>query len=115
MKPKILNPVIILLLLAFCTNCSVDNQISDDSDLTDISLENGFLNPPKEAAPYIYYLMINGYANTDYFTQELNSLSEKGIGGLTVFDMGGRQIEENLPESGPPFMSDEWLDNFAVG
>jgi len=79
-----------------------------------ISLEEGFLNPPKEAKPSIYYLFLNGYANKDYLEKELTSLNEKGIGGLCVFDMGGRGNKENLPVGGPSFMSDEWLENFAV-
>jgi hypothetical protein len=114
MKATIQTFLIVFFLLAFGTNCNVDNQVTGDSGLTGISLEDGFLNPPKEAKPAIYYLLLNGYANKEYFETELESLSKMGIGGLCVFDMGGRGNKDNLPSGGPAFMSDEWLDNFGI-
>lgn len=73
-----------------------------------------FGNPPHAAQPAAYYLMLNGYLNRAHARRELEELAAKGIRGLCVFDMGGRGPESALPPAGPPFLSDAWLDQFAV-
>ena len=77
------------------------------------SLAEGFQNPPKSARPSTYYLLLNGYMNRDYMESELAQLHKMGIRGLCVFDMGGRGRKETLPPSGPAFMSEKWIENFA--
>ena len=94
MKSYILNLLKVILLLFLCLGCNDDTQTSSELGRTGISLEEGFLDPPTEAKPAIYYLFLNGYINRDYLGKELASLSEKGIGGLCVFDMGGRGNKE---------------------
>ena len=76
-------------------------------------LVEGFLDPPKDARPSVYYLLLNGYCNRDYVGTELGQLHEAGIRGLCVFDMGGRGSKETLPPAGAEFMSAEWIDNFS--
>ncbi|MBI4662295.1 MAG: hypothetical protein HY735_26035 [Verrucomicrobia bacterium] len=80
---------------------------------TSDSLQVGFLHPPKEARPSVYYLLLNGYLNADHMERELEAFREKGISGLCVFDMGARGTPDTVPPAGPPFLSDAWLNNFA--
>ncbi|UCG49889.1 MAG: hypothetical protein JSU94_08910 [Phycisphaerales bacterium] len=82
-------------------------------NLQGVDLYKGFQNPPQEARPWTYFLLLNGYMNRDYLESELRQLRDVGIGGLCVFDMGGRGDEAALPPAGPAFMSEPWLDNFA--
>ncbi len=77
-----------------------------------VSLEEGFRNPPVEARPATYYLLLNGYANRDYLPREIERLHDAGIGGLCVFDMGARG--KNAPPAGPAFMSPESVANIAL-
>ena len=73
----------------------------------------GFLRPPKAARPSMYWLWLNGYVNRSYLERELKQFSEKGIGGLCIFDMGARGDKKAAPPPGPAFMSDEFLENVA--
>ncbi len=70
-------------------------------------LDDGFLRPPAQARPHVYYLWLNGYVNHDYMDRELQQLRDAGIGGLCVFDMGARGAEHGRPPAGPAFLSDE--------
>jgi len=76
-------------------------------------LVSGFLDPPKAAKPSIYWLWLNGYVNRDYLDTELKQFSEKGIGGLCIFDMGARGDAKAAPPAGPAYMSDEFIENIA--
>lgn len=87
--------------------------ISSSVSGNDGPLVDGFVDPPREARPSAYYLLLNGYCNRDYIGTELRQLHDVGIRGLCVFDMGGRGSKETLPPDGPEFMSDEWIDNFS--
>ncbi|WP_197231693.1 glycosyl hydrolase [Novipirellula artificiosorum] len=77
------------------------------------ALESGFLDPPRQAKPSAYWLWLNGYANRDYFDQELREFADKGVGGLCIFDMGGRGDADFLPPAGPAFMGEESVETIA--
>jgi hypothetical protein len=104
---KIIQKTLALLLLISITAC-----ISPKSNTTQ-NLYSGFVNPPNEAKPAAYFIMLNGYLNKEFVGKELEEYAAKGIGGLLVFDMGIIGIEKHFPPPGPKFMSDEWLDNFS--
>ena len=108
MKTKYTN---ILLLIAILS-VPIQTVAAETIDSTDL-LAAGFLNPPKAAKPSIYWLWLNGYVNRDYLETELEQFSEKGIGGLCIFDMGARGDAKAVPPAGPAFMSDEFIDNVA--
>jgi len=104
--------VINLLLLIFTLTIPLQARAVEKTDSTD-SLASGFLKPPKAAKPSIYWLWLNGYVNRDYLETELKQFSEKGIGGLCIFDMGARGDAKAVPPAGPAYMSDEFVDNVA--
>ena len=101
-----------LLLSLVILSIPVQARATEQIDLTN-PLVAGFLHPPKAARPSIYWLWLNGYVNRAYLERELKQFSEKGIGGLCIFDMGARGDKKAAPPPGPAFMSDEFLENVA--
>ncbi len=99
-----------LLLSLLILSIPIQAREVEQIDLTE-PLVAGFLNPPKAARPSIYWLWLNGYVNRDYLEKELKQFSEKGIGGLCIFDMGARGDKKAVPPPGPAFMSDEFVEN----
>ena len=112
-KPFILLSVLLIFCLTGCRNDKSVNHQKADVLKSTIALYEGFQNPPNEAKPTVYFILLNGYLNKDFVQIELEQYAEKGIGGLLVFDMGIIGNEEFFPPAGPKFMSDEWLDNFS--
>jgi len=76
-------------------------------------LEEGFRQPPVEARPSVYYLLLNGYVNRDWVEQELAEYWRMGIGGLCIFDMGARGDPSAQPPPGPEFLSRESAQDLA--
>ena len=103
MKTFFLKAVTVISSIIFCVDCTSDQPTDLNIEKNHISLEAGFINPPVHARPSIYYLLLNGYVNKDYIGKELASLKEKGIGGLCVFDMGGREKQRALATSRTSF------------
>jgi hypothetical protein len=101
-----------ILLLIVILSITLQAGAAEKKDSID-SLTAGFLNPPKAAKPSIYWLWLNGYVNRDYLEMELKQFSEKGIGGLCIFDMGARGDAKAAPPAGPAYMSDEFIENIA--
>ncbi len=104
--------IINLLLLLVILSIPIQTRATEEIDFTN-PLATGFLHPPKAAKPSMYWLWLNGYVNRDYLETELKQYSEKGIGGLCIFDMGARGDAKAAPPAGPAFMSDEFVDNIA--
>jgi len=100
----------LLFIVILLSNLQI--RADDTTDFTN-PLVSGFLHPPKAAKPSIYWLWLNGYVNRDYLESELKQFSEKGIGGLCIFDMGARGDAKAVPPPGPVFMSDEFVENIA--
>ena len=101
-----------LLLLLVILSIPVQSRAAEKIDFTS-PLVSGFLHPPKAAKPSTYWLWLNGYVNRDYLQSELKQFSEKGIGGLCIFDMGARGDKKAAPPAGPAYMSDEFIENLA--
>ena len=92
-----------LLCLLLLTLLSVHSKGDD--------LRDGFQNPPIEARPQTWWHWINGNISKSGITNDLTEMHEKGIGGVTVFDIAG-----DYPKGNVVFGSPEWneLFNFAV-
>ena len=103
---------IIILLLIVILSIPLQTRANEETDFKD-PLASGFLDPPQAAKPSIYWLWLNGYVNREYLETELKQYSEKGIGGLCIFDMGARGDAKAAPPAGPAFMSDEFIENIA--
>ena len=108
---KYRNTLTILLLLVILS-IPVQARAPEEIGFSN-PLVTGFLSPPKAARPSAYWLWLNGYVNRNYLETELKQFSEKGIGGLCIFDMGARGDTKAAPPAGPPYMSDEFISNIA--
>jgi hypothetical protein len=76
-------------------------------------LEAGFRNPPPQVRPHTYWLWLNGHVNAAEAKAELRAMKDAGIGGVLMFDMGGRGDAAKLPPAGPAFLSPAWMKPFA--
>ena len=88
------------------------------SENTAPALERGFVSPPVQARPMVYWDWICGNVNRAAITRDLEHMKRVGLGGGLLFDVpplnGGYAT---CPPDGPvDFMSNEWLDlvNFAA-
>jgi len=68
-------------------------------------LEEGFLNPPREAKPHTWYHMMNGNVTKEGVTRDFEELAAAGIGGVQMFDAGCA-----IPAGSLKFNSPEWFD-----
>ncbi|MCC6858125.1 MAG: hypothetical protein IT158_06185, partial [Bryobacterales bacterium] len=75
-------------------------------------LERGFLQPPSDARPHVYWLWLNGYVDPQTAREELRAMKEAGFGGVLLFDMGARGDPRAQPPAGPAFLSPEWMRQF---
>jgi len=71
------------------------------------SLENGFLNPPQEARPWVYFWWQNNLASKEGVTKDLEEIKAKGIAGVVLVSAGGPAGP--MPD-GPDYMSPEWRE-----
>ena len=77
------------------------------------TLEEGFVNPPDSAKPWCYWWWVNGHADKETITADLEAMKRLGFGGLLMFDSRGywddeRHIVNPKPEIA--FMSPEWQE-----
>lgn len=68
-------------------------------------LAEGFLRPPAQAKPRVYWWWLNSRVTREGITRDLEALAAKGVGGVLLFDAG--EPAGPVPP-GPAFMSDEW-------
>ncbi len=101
--------VVFLLIVLTWINSGQLSVLAKDSEG---KLWEGFRNPPKAARPAIYWAWVNGLTNRKQMTWELQELSDKGIRGVYIFDIGARDPYGIVPE-GPAFMGPESLDAIA--
>ena len=69
------------------------------------ALEEGFLNPPREARPHTWYHLMNGNASKEGVTRDFEAIAAAGIGGVQIFDVGCA-----IPVGPLKFNSPEWFD-----
>jgi hypothetical protein len=72
------------------------------------SLEQGFVNPPDEAKPRVWWHWTGGNVTREGITKDLEWMKRVGIGGAQIADIGfdGGQVVENKIE----FFTPEWFD-----
>ena len=70
----------------------------------DLTLEEGFKNPPATAKPHTWYHLMNGNVTKEGITCDFEAIAKAGLGGVQLFDIG-------VVQTGPvKFNSDEWFD-----
>ena len=80
-------------------------------------LERGFLSPPANYKPWVYWWWLNGNVTEKSITRDLEEMKKKGVGGFLMFD--SRAYGEHIlppPPAPNEYMSDDWrrLWRFAI-
>lgn len=70
-------------------------------------LERGFVDPPKNARPWVYYFIMDGNLTKQGITADLEAMQRVGIGGLLMME-----VDVGIPRGPVKFMSPEWRDLF---
>lgn len=104
-----MRPYTILSAIAL-TACLTLSSCHDSQPLTE--LEEGFVTPPAEARPRVWWHWMDGNISKDGAMKDIEWMREVGIGGFHCFDAGisTPQIVEHRVK----YMSDEWKDVFAA-
>ncbi len=74
----------------------------------DNALKEGFLNPPPEARPGVYWYFMDGNLNPEGMTADLEAMKEAGIGNLVFLE-----VNVGVPRGPVGFLSPQWQDLFA--
>ncbi len=79
----------------------------------DVSLDDGWKDPPVEARLRAYWWWLNGNVTTNAITKDLEAMKAQGMGGGLIFDAdGSSQDHNNQVPPGPMFGSPEWRELF---
>ncbi|MDH4197362.1 MAG: glycosyl hydrolase, partial [Candidatus Aminicenantes bacterium] len=72
-------------------------------DTSVAGLEQGFLNPPDEARPWVYWFIMDGNFSREGVTADLEAMRRVGIGGAILME-----VDVGIPRGPVGFMSPEW-------
>ncbi len=67
------------------------------------ALEQGFVQPPPEARPWVYWYFMDGNLTREGLTADLEAMRDAGIGGAIFLE-----VDLGLPRGPVKFMSPEW-------
>jgi len=115
---RISNTFFITILLLITLACKRD-RIDDNNDTfqeNDVTLKDGFSNPPDNAKVKTYWWWLHGSADKVRIKEELEAFREAGISAVDIFDIGTPDHSDtrDIVEPGPAFMSsDEYLENIG--
>lgn len=103
MKKLLIWGAALCCLVSGCTN---SKKITEE---TQGDLAAGFVNPPDEAKPRVFWWWLEGYQTKEGILADLVAMKEAGIKGAIIFDAGSSSYNkmEKTP-SGPVFLGPEW-------
>ena len=73
-------------------------------------LESGFLNPPAQARPHIWWHWTNGNITKEGITADLEAMHRVGFGGVYIFNIAGPRMNTDIPSGPIDYLSKDWLD-----
>ncbi len=68
-------------------------------------LEAGFLKPPPDARPWVYWFWLNGNITSNGITADLEAMKRVGIGGVLIME-----VDQGAPVGPADFMSARWRE-----
>ena len=77
------------------------------------SLWTAFANPPDSAKPWCYWWWVNGHADRETITADLESMKRLGFGGVLMFDSRGYWDDDEhvaMPKPETGWGTSEWYD-----
>ncbi len=115
MKPNFRNKKRILfyvILLVICSTILIQCQdMNVPSDNKGATLEQGFIHPPSEAKPRVWWHWMNGNVTKDGIRKDLEWMDRSGIGGFQNFDAG--MTTPQVVDHRLVYMTPEWKDAFS--
>jgi len=103
---------VLLIAVAGVSVVSCMNSIDKEAR----QLEQGFLNPPEEAKPRVWWHWMDGNVSWDGAKADMDWMKRVGIAGLQCFHAGMRMpgtAPQPVVENYYPYMSQGWKDAFA--
>lgn len=102
---RIVGIFVLIFISSFITNSCTKSGTTKVADL-----ENGFLNPPDEAKPRVWWHWMNGNITKEGVRKDLEWMHRVGIGGFQNFDAAFMtpQVVKNRLQ----YMTPEWKDAF---
>ncbi|UYQ94124.1 glycosyl hydrolase [Chitinophaga horti] len=96
------------LLIGLCAACSHPRQLPVKPAAAN-TLEAGFINPPDEAKPRVFWWWLEGNQSKKGIGADLIAMKAAGIQGAIIFDAGSSSYKNmEKTASGPSFMGPEW-------
>ncbi len=74
---------------------------------SEVSLEQGFRQPPDSARPWVYWFWLNGNITRAGITADLEAMRRAGIGGGLIME-----VDQGAPVGPVDFMSPKWRELF---
>ena len=93
-----------LAILATTAGMAAEAASPEDA----VSLEQGFVQPPDTARPWVYWYFMDGNLTREGLTADLEAMRAAGIGGAIFLE-----VDLGLPRGPVKFMSPEWRQLFA--
>lgn len=111
MKPTIgATKLISLIIFVTCLNFAFTQCQNPQEKKQQINLEEGFVNPPNEAKPRVWWHWMNGNVTKDGIQKDMEWMHRSGIGGFQNFDAG--MTTPQIVENRLVYMTPEWKDAF---
>ena len=82
------NIFVTLAILAAFVSCT-ESSVRQPSASASRALEEGFLSPPDDARPRVWWHWMNGNVTREGITADLEAMAEIGLGGAQFFDALG--------------------------
>lgn len=105
-------PLLAVLLVPVFLGCSFSERNESPSPESAAALEKGFITPPNDARPRVWWHWMNGNISLDGALKDIEWMKRVGVGGFHCFDAGltTPQIVDHRVE----YMSDEWKSIFKT-
>lgn len=100
-----LNSIVFLLCALGCVAGCVNTADVDDSERSNVSLEERFTHPSDEAKPWVYWFWMDGNITKEGITADLEAMDRVGIEGALIMGVG-----LNTPPGPADFNSPEWRE-----
>ena len=93
-------PLSLVCATALCLTARAASQ-------AELSLKEGFENPPQEAKPWTIWQWMNGNVSKEGITADLEAFKKAGLGGAQSF-----HLDYGLPQGPVEFLSPAWFDMY---
>ncbi|MET0242769.1 MAG: glycosyl hydrolase, partial [Flavitalea sp.] len=100
-----LRSILITFVILFANFIQVNAQFRHPSINT---LRKGFINPPEESRPGVYWYFMDGNLSKKGITSDLEAMKKAGIGTVLFLE-----VNVGLPRGNVDFLGKEWKEIFA--